>query len=154
MTRACNRLEEGKRQIDEKHFAEAISACQECIELSIKSVFHFTGIKFPPEHRFMEENFRRVLKKTSECVPKLEGVGRLYMISEFWFSMYNIAKYGCGKIAVGPEILFKKKEALLALEHAYECYRKASAVYYGCSPLYYGKSAYVKSLPYPGFSLT
>ena len=154
MTRACNKLNEGKRQIDERHFPETVSACQECIELSIKSVFHFVGVKYPPEHKFMEENFKKVLEKTSKCAPELKGVERLYMISEFWLSMYNIAKYGCGKIGIGPERVFKKKEALLSLEHAYECYRKADYIYFSCAPIYYKGGGYVKPLPSPSFSIT
>ena len=141
LKRACNKLDEGKHQIDDRHFPEAISACQEFIEFSIKSVFHFVGVKFPPEHKFLEENFRRVLEETSKCAPKVQGIERLYIISEFWLSMYNISKYGCGKIGVGPERLFKKREASFALQHAYECYSIARSVYYECAPMYYSMRA-------------
>lgn len=75
------------------------------------------------------------------------------MISEFWSSMYNVAKYGCEKIGVGPEKLFTRREALFAILHAYEVYEKAMHIYYDCAPEYYGKSAYVKPVPSPSFSL-
>lgn len=153
MRRACNRLDEGKRQIESRHFPEAISACQECIELSIKAVFHFAGVKYPAEHRFVEDDFKRVLEKLDVCARELEGKERLYMISEFWFSLYTIAKYGCGKIGVGPEVLFKRKEAFLALEHAYECYNLAMQIYYNCSPIYLDEEGSIRMLPSPSFSL-
>lgn len=153
MTHACNKLDEGKVQFDKNHFPEAISACQECIEFSIKAVFHFAEVKFPPEHTFMEENFKRVLQKIRKCT-KQKDLERMYMISAFWSSMYGIAKYGCEKIGVGPERLFKKREAWFALLHAYEVYDQASNIYYDCAPEYYGKSSHVKTVPTPNFSLS
>lgn len=68
-------------------------------------------------------------------------------------SMYNIAKYGYQKIGAGPEKLYQKKEASLALAHAYEVFEKATMIYYDCSPIYFGKSAYVQTAPSPSFSL-
>ena len=151
MARACNKLDEGKSHYDKYHYPESISACQECIELAMKAIFHFAEIKFPPKHTFIEENFRRVLEKIGSC-SKRQGLERLYMLSEFWSSMYNVAKYGCEKIGAEPEKLFSRGEAFFALHHAFEVYEQARHIYYDCAPQYYGKSSIVKTAPNPSFS--
>ena len=152
LKRACNRLDEAKTQLDKLNYPESISASQECIELSIKAIYNFAKVKYPLEHAFEEENFKRVLENIAKCT-KIKKMERLFMISTFWSSMYNIAKYGYQKINVGPEKLFQKKEAEFALTHAYEVCRKATHIYYDCSPLYYGRSGYVVPAPSPSFSL-
>lgn len=153
LTRACNRLEEGKAQLDKNHYPESISACQECIELSIKAIYHFAAVKFPPEHTFAEESYKRVLENIATCASKRKNLERLYMISTFWSSTYSLAKYGYQKIGVGPEIIFQKKEAVLALLHAFEVYDQARNIYYDCALLYFGKSAYVRPVPSPSFTV-
>ena len=120
-------------------------------------------MKYPPEHRFLEENFRKVLdvveKADSEFfdldVSNL-AVGdaeRLYLISMFWFSMYGYAKYGIEKLGVGSEDIFRDKEAKLALAHAYECYKTAQKVYVMCGTVTYKNSHYTLELPDPSFEL-
>ena len=165
MQRACNRLNDGKHQFDQSHYPESVSSFQESMEFSIKAIFHFAGVKYPPEHEVFPENFRRILKNLLECekkhsgrrlaivqssihmprpdiieyggmmrnVFKTEDAERLFMISELWTSVYLTAKYGNEKAGIGSsEKLFRRKEATLALEHAYECYRVAYDVYYYC----------------------
>ena len=51
---------------------------------------------------------------------------KLYLYSKFWLSFYTVAKYGLEKIGVGPEKLFEKEEAELALKHADKCYFAAN----------------------------
>ena len=164
MRRACIKLNEGKSQKDQSHFPEAVSASQECIELSIKAIFHFTGVEYPRKHNVFAKNFKEVLEKIHICEEKYTGkrvivlrspegpsnqieeretmafhksfksedVERLFMISELWGLLYLKAKYGYEKLAIPSERLFRKNEASLALEHAYECYRVAYDVYYYC----------------------
>jgi HEPN domain-containing protein len=153
LSRACNRLDEAKLQLDKNHFPESISASQECIEFSINAIFHFAKVKYPPEHTFEEESFKRVLENIAKCAAERGNLERLYMISTFWSSMYSIAKYGCQKIGVGPEMLFQNKEALFALSHAYEVYEQARNIYYDCCPLRILKTSYVRRTPSPNFTL-
>lgn len=94
-----------------------------------------------------------MLENIVGCAAKEKNLERLYMISTFWSSMYSVAKYGYQKIGVGPEKLFQKKEASFALSHAYEVYDQSSKIYYDCCPIYIGKTAYVRSIPSPSFSL-
>jgi hypothetical protein len=53
---------------------------------------------------------------------------KLYLYLKFWSTFYTVAKYGLEKIGVGPEKLFGKEEAELALKHADKCYYAASVL--------------------------
>jgi len=121
LKRAWNKLDEAKKRLESRHYPESISASQECIELSIKAIFMLLQEKYPKKHEFSEEEFEAILKKIPERLEYLD-FHKLYLYSKFWLSFYTVAKYGLEKIGVGPEKLFEKEEAELALKHADKCY--------------------------------
>lgn len=125
LKRAWNKLEEARNQLKKWNHAESISASQESIELSIKATFLLLQKEYPKRHEFKEEEFVSVLDKISKELEHL-NFPRLYLLSKFWSNFYTVAKYGYGKFGVGPEKLFRKDEADLALKHAEECRSAAS----------------------------
>jgi len=125
LKRARSKLDEAKGYLESYHYPESISASQECIELSIKAIFMLLQEKYPKKHEFSEEEFEAILKKISDKLKYLD-FHKLYLYSKFWLSFYTVAKYGLEKIGVGPEKLFEKEEAGLALKHADKCYYGAS----------------------------
>ena len=125
LKRAWNKLNEAKQHLKSFNYPESISASQECIELSIKAVFMLLQVEYPRRHEFKEEEFEEVLKKIPEKLRYLD-FPKLYLYSKFWLNFYTVAKYGLEKIGVGPEKLFEKEEAELALKHAERCWSAAS----------------------------
>jgi HEPN domain-containing protein len=115
--RAWNKLDEAKEHLKHFHYAESISSSQECIELSIKAIFLLLQKEYPKKHEFKENEFEEILKKIPEQLKYL-GFPKLYLYSRFWLQFYSVAKYGLEKIGIGPEKLFEKEEAELALKHA------------------------------------
>jgi len=125
LKRAWNKLNEAKSYLENYHHSESISASQECIELSIKAIFLLLQKEYPRKHEFEEEEFEAILKKIPEKLEYLE-FSKLYLYSKFWLNFYTVAKYGLEKIGIGPEKLFEKEEAELALKHADKCYHAAN----------------------------
>jgi len=118
--RANNKLSEAKTHLEHWNYPESISASQECIELSIKSIFLLLKKDYPKKHEFDEEEFEKVLKEFPEKLNYLE-IPKLYLYSKFWLQFYIIAKYGLETLGVGSEKLFEKEEAELAYKHADRC---------------------------------
>ena len=125
LKRAGHKLDEAKGYLESYHYPESISASQECIEFSIKAIFMLLQEEYPRRHEFNEEEFEAILKKIPDKLKYLD-FHKLYLYSKFWLSFYTVAKYGLEKIGVGPEKLFEKEEAELALKHADKCYYGAS----------------------------
>lgn len=123
--RAWNKCNEAEESLKRIHYAESVSASQECIELSLKAIFLLLEAKHSKRHQFSEGDFERIIEKIPEKLRHLE-LPKLYLYSRFWSSFYTTAKYGLGKIGVGPEKLFEKEEADLALKHAQDCRNAAS----------------------------
>ncbi len=107
---------------------ESISASQECIELSIKAVFLLLKAKYPKRHWFKDEEFEELLERVPEELKHLDFL-RLFLCSKFWSAFYDVAKYGDEKLGVGPEKLFKREEAELAIRHARECFHVADRLH-------------------------
>ena len=124
LKRAWSKLDEAKGYLESYHYPESISASQECIELSIKAIFMLLQEEYPRRHEFNEEEFEAILKKIPDKLKYLD-FHKLYLYSKFRLSFYTVAKYGLEKIGVGPEKLFEKEEAELALKHARRCYEGA-----------------------------
>ena len=127
LIRASNKLDEAKSQLQKFNCAESVSSSQECIELSIKAGFLILGEDFPRAHKFKEQDFIKLLSN----IPKelqFYNFPRLYLLSDFWSKFYLVPKYGLEKLEVGPDRLFKDKEANLAFEHAKECYSASDAL--------------------------
>lgn len=119
--RASNKLAEAKEHLKSYHYSESISASQECIELSIKSILMLIQRSYHKRHEFKEEEFEQILNNIPEKLKNLD-FPKLYLYSRFWSEFYTIAKYGLEKIGVPAQKLFEKEESELALKHADKCY--------------------------------
>jgi len=128
LRRALNKLAEAKEYLNKLYYPESISASQECIEFSLKVIFLLLQKEYPKKHEFSEEEFENALKKVPEKVKHLD-FPKIYLYSKFWLQFYTVAKYGLEKIGVGPDKLFEKEEAELALKHAKRCWDVASQLF-------------------------
>lgn len=124
LKRAWNKLDEPKRELETCHHAESISASQECIELSMKVVFLLLTEAYPGKHEFKDEEFEPLLDKVPEDL-RYYNFPKLYLLHKLWLGFYTVAKYGYDKFGTGPEKLFHKEEAELAIKHAEDCRRVA-----------------------------
>jgi len=120
LERAWHKLDEAKTHLKNFHYPESISASQEVIELSIKAIFLLLTGEYPKKHEFKEEEFEKILNKVPEKLKNLD-LPKLYLYHIFWSKFYTVAKYGLEKIGIGPEKLFEREEAELALKHADKC---------------------------------
>ncbi len=121
LERANNKITEAKEHMKYYHYSESISASQECIELSIKSIFILIQKCYPKRHEFKEEEFELILNNIPKKLQNLD-LPKLYLYSKFWSEFYTVAKYGLEKIATPAQKLFEKEEAELAIKHADKCY--------------------------------
>jgi len=64
LKRAFNKLNEAKSSLENHHYAESVSASQECIELSVKAIFLLLQEEYPRKHEFKEEEFKKILKRS------------------------------------------------------------------------------------------
>ena len=124
LKRAWNKKDEAKRELERRHYAESISASQECIELSMKTVFLLLTESYPKRHEFKDEEFEPLLNKIPEDLQYF-NFPRLYLLHKLWSGFYTVAKYGYDKFGTGPEKLFQREEAELAIRHAENCKRAA-----------------------------
>ena len=123
--RASNKLNEAREQLGKVHYPESISASQESMEFSLKTIFLYLEEQSPKTHEITDEQFLKIIGKIPKEIEQLIDCPRLLLISKFWSNFYTVSKYGNEKLGVGPEKLFKDKEAKLALEHAQECNMQA-----------------------------
>lgn len=138
LSKAENALNRAREEISKIHYSDSVTASLECIEFSIKSIFLFYGFKFPKIHKVeLEINEKDKKEKSSPfkmAIDKLEVVLeqipspyekekmiKSFFYFKFWGEFYTLAKYGSIELGMGPDKLFKEKEAKLALDHAEEC---------------------------------
>lgn len=122
LRRAFNKLDEAKYHLERFNYPESISASQEAIEFSVKAIFLLYGEEYSRKHKFREEEFSKLLRSGTK------DLARVFLLSEFWSKFYTVAKYGYEKLEAGPEHLFKREEAELALKHAEECFSHAQTL--------------------------
>lgn len=121
LKRASIKFDEAERQLKDLHHDVSINASQECIELSIKALFVLLTESYPKKHEFEDKEFERLLDRVPEHLKDL-NFPRVYVLHKFWSGfMYTAAKYGSAALATGPEKLFHKEEAELAVTHAENC---------------------------------
>lgn len=125
LERSWNKLDEGKSLVEKIRYDEAISAFQECIELSIKAIFLFSTDGYPKSHEFKDKEFKEILDKIPKALKHVE-YHKLYLYSRFWSNFYTMAKYGLDTFGVGAKKLFGKDEAELAKNHAEKCYNASN----------------------------
>lgn len=125
LSRASNKLTEARECLKSHYkYSESISASQECIELSIKSILILIQKNYPKSHEFKEEAFEQIMDKIPKELMYLD-FHKLYLYSKFWSEFYTIAKYGLEKLGIPAQKLFEKEEAELALKHADKCHHAA-----------------------------
>lgn len=127
LKRAWNKLDEANRELSNWHYAESISASQECIEMSLKATFLLLTESYPKKHEFKDEEFEPLLDKVPQDL-QYHNFPRLYLLHRLWSGFYTVAKYGYDKFATGPEKLFQRDEAELAIKHAGDCKRAADTL--------------------------
>ena len=123
--------------------SEAIEAAQECVELSVKSVLSLLCIEYPLAHELAADKkpFAAIARQIQEkqLLKKLESqdlnhtvpLPRLLLLLNFWGQFYLVSKYGFeAEHLASAQDLFKSEEAKLAVQHAEECCRAASALRY------------------------
>ena len=131
LSRANRKLDEAKNHLEKYAFPESISACQDCIELSIKALFLSFSREYPSKHpheKEFEDAFTQLIKKIPSEL-KYENFPRMLLLAQLWFFLYTKAKYGYKKIIAGPTKLLGQLEAQLALNHANECLSITRGVY-------------------------
>jgi len=129
LTRARNKLEEARRQLEHLNYAESVSAAQESAEFSVKAMFLACGAPFPKSHEVKELRFAELLKRIPDEVAQVYNLPRVFLLARFWAEFYLVAKYGYEEMNVGPDKLFKSEEAKLAVDHARECYDASSFLF-------------------------
>jgi HEPN domain-containing protein len=123
--------------------SEAVQAAQQCTELSVNAVLSLLAIAYPTKHEWGPEKKefaliahqiteRDILQRLSrQDLSPTVPLPRLLLLTEFWGHFYLVAKYGFEIDRLAPaEDLFRAEEAKLAIQHAEECYRAASALRY------------------------
>jgi HEPN domain-containing protein len=128
LRRAFKKQREAEEHLKQLNYPESISSSQECIELSIKAMFLLLTAEYPKRHAFRDEEFEALFEKVPEELRYLD-FPRLFLYSKFWGAFYEAAKYGDERLGVGPEKLFRKEEAELALMHAGECRQAAERLF-------------------------
>ena len=121
-------------------FSEYIEACQECIELSVKSILSLLDVEHSANHGWDREQFSKIAKQIQESrlVDKLAEqnlahirLPRLLFLANFWAQFYLPAKYGFQSGYLAPaQALFDREEAVLAMHHAEQCYHAALQLRY------------------------
>ena len=142
--KASNHLQAAREHAKSSyHCSEAVQAAQECIELSVKAVLSLLCIEYPRAHEWAAEkkqfaaiahqiSQRQLLEKLADqnlnhSVP----LPRLLLLMGFWGQFYLTAKYGFEvEHLASARDLFRPDEAQVAVKHAEECYRAASALRY------------------------
>jgi len=127
--RAGNKLNEAKDQLKKFNYAESVSASQESTEFSVKALFLSLDVPFPPKHRIKEMKFKEAVQKLTPDEANSYNFPKVLLMARFWSEFYEVAKYGFEELGVGPDKLFAKAEAQVAIEHAGECYRASQYIY-------------------------
>lgn len=138
--KASNQLQAAKQHLkSHTQYSEVIQAAQECVELSVKSIFSLLDIAFSPSHGWEQDRKQFAIiaeqiqkrslidKLTAQYLNHTVNLPRLLFLMNFWAQFYSTAKYGleAGYLAAAKD-LFKKEEAELAAKHAEECYSATS----------------------------
>ena len=121
--------------------SEAIQAAQECVELSVKSVLSLLEVRYPRAHEWPADGkaFADIARqiRERELSSRLDGehlsqtvrLPRLLFLLNFWSQFYLVAKYGFeAEHLASARDLFQMSEAALAVEHADEAWRAATAL--------------------------
>lgn len=142
--KASNQLQAAREHLRSSYrCSETIQAAQQCIELSVKSILSLLRVKYPKAHEWAadKEPFATIARQIQErkLLEKLASqhldhtipLPRLLLLMSFWGQFYLTSKYGFeAEYLASAQELFKPEEAKLAVQHAEECCRAASALRY------------------------
>lgn len=129
LRRARTKLDEGKEQLQKCNYAESVSASQESIEFSVKTLFLVCSVNFPKSHEVKELPFAKLIARIPAAACNVYNFPRVLLLARFWHGFYLVAKYGFEELKVGADKLLKKEEAELATKHAQEAYDACNFVY-------------------------
>ena len=141
MNRAADQLERARDHLNAPmEFSECVQACQQCIELSVKSILFALKIEYSRGHGWDRQQFSSLAKRIRHAefignviAHNLDPIRlpRLLLLARFWAQFYLPAKYEFEIGHLPPtETLLDREEAALALRHAEECYCAASQMKY------------------------
>jgi len=133
--RAYNLSLNGEMLLKDSKYPESISAFQESIEFSIKSMFSLLKIDFKKNHKISESDFKKALKfinedeRITDITKQTHYYPRLLLFSQYWANLYLLAKYGFEQLELPSNKLFTQDEANLAKEHANECFWASKQIF-------------------------
>lgn len=124
--KSMNNIEKAEKELKKLYpvLSNVITLCQQSIELSTKALFKLMSTDFPRDHeiRFESKETEKLLSKNfAKNFYEKDKIPRLIFLTQFWKKFYLLAKYGNEKFNIGPDDLFEKEEAKVALKHAKEC---------------------------------
>jgi HEPN domain-containing protein len=122
------RGEDAQRQFEGGNFPEAILAVQEALELNAKMIALATVGKYPREHVIDERRLSGFVRAAIDAASSAlvtfrfqpEDLVRAFLLARFWSQLYPVVKYGIEELGVGPQRIFGREEAELALHHLSE----------------------------------
>lgn len=139
--KAGNQLFAAREHLKFCQYSEAIQASQQCVELSVKSVFSFLDVHYSRGHEWSPEKkeFAAIAEqiKRRGLLEKLRDqhlhqtirLPRLLFLLSLWGQFYITAKYGFEtEYLASAQDLFDREEACLALRHAEECLQAATSI--------------------------
>lgn len=126
-------LDELRKEID-GHVSSpstVITQCQQCIEISAKSIFKLMGYNFPTSHD-IELSHDRTQNLLQADFPEhfafRDEVPRVMFLTQFWHEFYETSKYGNEEVNLPPSDLFEDSDAEKAYQDARQCYKVANSL--------------------------
>jgi HEPN domain-containing protein len=121
LSQARRRLSTAKVEATSGSQAYAVRAAQECTELSLKAALRLVGIEYPKKH-----DVAGVLLSSRKRFPDWFGVEEKARISTWLAERREAAMYGDELKGKGPDDMFTRKEAMIALRYASQVYRDSA----------------------------
>lgn len=128
LDRASDLLDDAEERFGRRRYPAVVAAVQEALELIVKGLFHWAGLRPPRSHRVGSPEFARDLRRLADEVRDVAGpaawrrlkLSRLIFLADFWGAAHTLARYGSEATAATPSELFKRREGSLALAHLRE----------------------------------
>lgn len=126
-------LDELRKEVD-GHISSpstVITQCQQCIEISAKSIFKLMGYNFPTSHDVqLDHDLTQSLLLTDFPAHFYDesDVPRVMFLTQFWHEFYETSKYGDEISNIPPNDLFRENDAKKAYEDARQCYSVANSL--------------------------
>lgn len=83
LRRARTKLDEGKEQLQRCNYAESVSASQESIEFSVKTLFLACSVSFPKSHEVKELPFTKLMPRIPSAACNVYNFPRVLLLARF-----------------------------------------------------------------------